>query len=184
MSNMARRLIPIFVIFLAVLSSGSQVLAHTLSKDGNISAFLHIDPDDKPVPGKVNTIHFYFNDQDFRFSMAGCLCNASVMEGSKVLYKGVLPADDLRVGKIKVFLPDNDVSYDVALSGKPKAAGYFQQFKLEFGIDVGKPPPKEPAKRNIWPLVMVGVLIAAAVTTGFYTLKRRSKMKAPRRNDG
>jgi len=154
------------------------VYAHTLAKDGKISAFLHIAPDDKPLPGKINTVHFYFNDQDFRFSMDGCVCNVSVKEGQRSLYEGILPAEDTRVGKINVLLPDNNFSYDVVVSGTPKAAGFFQPFKLKFDIDVGNPPPKEPAKRNPWLLVTVAGLIIVAAVAAFYSFKRKAKIKA------
>jgi hypothetical protein len=147
--------------------------AHTLAKDGKISAFLHIDPDDKPVPGKINTVHFYFNDQDFRFSMEGCFCDANVSEGKKILYKGVLPASDLRVGKINVLLPDNNFSYDVVVSGAPKADGYFQPFKLKFNIDVGNPPPEATSKHNYWLPAVLAAVIAGAGLAVFYALALR-----------
>jgi len=170
------------ILFALVLASFSvmelPVYAHTLAKDGKISAFLHIAPDDKPLPGKINTVHFYFNDQDFRFSMDGCVCNVSVKEGQRSLYEGILPAEDTRVGKINVLLPDNNFSYDVVVSGTPKAAGFFQPFKLKFDIDVGNPPPKEPAKRNPWLLVTVAGLIIVAAVAAFYSFKRKAKIKA------
>ena len=170
------------ILFALVLANFSvmelPVYAHTLAKDGKISAFLHIAPDDKPLPGKINTVHFYFNDQDFRFSMDGCVCNVSVKEGQRSLYEGILPAEDTRVGKINVLLPDNNFSYDVVVSGTPKAAGFFQPFKLKFDIDVGNPPPREPAKRNPWLLVTVAGLIIAAAVAAFYSFKRKAKIKA------
>jgi len=172
-----------FIILSALVLASFSVMklpayAHTLAKDGKISAFLHIAPDDKPLPGKINTVHFYFNDQDFRFSMDGCVCSVSVKEGQRSLYEGILPAEDTRVGKINVLLPDNNFSYDVVVSGTPKAAGFFQPFKLRFDVDVGNPPPKEPAKRNPWLLVTVAVLIFAAAVAAFYSFKRKAKIKA------
>lgn len=174
---------PLRLITLAVLVAAVffvtklPAYAHTLAKDGKISAFLHIAPDDKPVPGKVNTVHFYFNDQDFRFNMDGCDCSVSVKEGKRTLYQGALPAEEPRVGKINVLLPDNNVSYDVAVSGAPKAAGFFQPFKLKFDIDVGNPPPEIPSKSNPWPLLIAGALIIAAGAVTFYMFKRSGKIK-------
>jgi pyruvate/2-oxoacid:ferredoxin oxidoreductase beta subunit len=66
----------------------------------------------------------------------------------------------------------------VVVSGTPKAAGFFQPFKLKFDVDVGNPPPKEPAKRNPWLLVTVAGLIFAAAVAVFYSLKRKAKIKA------
>jgi hypothetical protein len=169
-------LICLFVA-LVFMSLMPTAYAHTLAKDGKISAFLHIDPYDTPLPGKVNTIHFYFNDQDFRFSMDGCFCNVSVNEGKRAIYKGVLPASDLRVGKINVLLPDNNFSYDVVINGTPKAAGYFQPFKLKFDIDVGKPPPEPPARREAWPFVVGSLLLIGCGSMSYYYLRKRAKIR-------
>jgi hypothetical protein len=161
MDVMARRLtLMLLTAGLLALLPTSITGAHTLAKDGKISAFLHIAPNDKPQPGKVNTVHFYFNDQDFRFSMEGCFCNASVKEGAKLLYKGDLAAEDTRVGKINVLLPDDNKSYDVVVSGTPKTAGFFQPFKLKFDIDVGNPPPEADPSSRYW--IRPAVILAAA----------------------
>jgi hypothetical protein len=175
---MTRRLLSaLMCAVLAAITPVGVVGAHTLAKDGKISAFLHIEPDDKPLPGKVNTIHFYFNDQDFRFSMEGCLCNASVKEDKKTLFKGDLAAEDIRVGKLNVLLPDNNKSYDVVVSGTPKTAGYFQPFNLKFDIDVGNPPPEPPARRNVWPVVIAGLLVIGLGSIGYYTFGKRAKIR-------
>jgi hypothetical protein len=169
-------------IALALLFAGLLALipygitrAHTLAKDGRISAFLHIAPDDKPRPGKVNTVHFYFNDQDFRFTMEGCFCNASVKEGNKVLFNGALAAEDTRVGKLNVFLPDNNESYDVAVSGIPKIAGFFQPFKLKFDIDAGNPPPEAKPSGHGWVWAAIIAAAAAAVLAAYSPLRSRLK---------
>jgi hypothetical protein len=173
---MARLPTLILVTVLAALFPAGMASAHTLAQDGRISAFLHIAPDDKPKPGKVNTIHFYFNDKDSRFSMEGCFCDVSVKEGDRTLYKGVLPAEDLRVGKINVLLPDNNFSYDVVVNGTAKTAGYFQPFKLIFDIGVGNPPPEVPQKHSHWLLAAGGILAAGSGTVVLYPpLRRRVK---------
>ena len=178
MSTMTSRLVLIFAsAVLVALTPIGVAAAHTLAKDGKISAFLHIAPDDKPMPGKVNTIHFYFNDQDFRFSMEGCFCNVSVKEAKKTLYKGALPAEDLRVGKINVLLPDNNFSYDVVVSGTPKTAGYFQPFKLKFDIDVGNPPPEQSTARNWWPIITIAALITSLGLSGLFLFLKKSKIR-------
>jgi hypothetical protein len=173
---MARLLMLILITFLAVLSPAGMASAHTLARDGRISAFLHIAPDDKPKPGKVNIIHFYFNDKDSRFSMEGCFCDVSVKEGDHTLYKGELPTEDLSVGKINVLLPDNNFSYDVVVQGTPKTAGYFQPFKLKFDIEVGNPPPEVPREHSHWLLAAGIMVIVSAVLVILYPpLRRRTK---------
>jgi len=154
----------------AALSSASSVSAHTLATDGRISAFLHIAPDDVPRPGKTNTVHFYFNDQDFRFSLEGCDCSAQVKQGKDTLYKGGLAAEARRVGRINVFLPLNNFSYDVIVKGTPKTAGFFQPFTLKFDIDVGHPPPAPPPAKHRISWLLVPVVLAAA---GYWLFRQR-----------
>lgn len=162
---------------LAALAPVGVAKAHTLAKDGRISAFLHIAPDDKPKPGKVNTVHFYFNDQDFRFSMEGCFCNATVKEHKKTLFKGALIAEDIRVGKLNVRLPDNNKSYDVVVNGTPKTAGFFQPFKLKFDIDIGNPPPQTDSSSHKWVFLAVGTVVLISAGTIFALSRLRSGVK-------
>jgi hypothetical protein len=147
-------------------------LAHSLAKDGKISAFLHIAPSDKPQPGKLNTLHIYYNDQDFRFTTEGCDCKIKVIDAKKVLYSSILPALAPRIGELKVLLPDNNISYKVVVSGIPKTAGFFQPFKLNFDIDVGNPPPEPPAGSNPSKLIAGGLIVAVLIGAGLYYLRR------------
>jgi hypothetical protein len=179
---MAKRRIKLLIIVagvgLVLAAKVSTSYAHTLAKDGKISAFLHIAPDDKPQPGKVNDVHFYYNDQDFRFTTEGCDCDVTVKEGEKTLYKGILPAVGVRVGELKVFLPDNNFSYDVIVSGTPKTAGFFQPFKLNFDIDVGNPPPQPvKPKTNYIFIPVIGVVLLAAGLKYYQTVSNRAKIK-------
>jgi hypothetical protein len=168
---MLRRFMLITITVFVGLFPAKVVQAHTLAKDGKISAFLHIAPDDKPKPGKINTVHFYFNDQDFRFSMEGCLCNISIKEDNHTLYDGALEAEDIRVGKVSVLLPDNNKSYDVTVSGTPKNAGYFQLFNLKFDIDVGNPPKVSSPARN-WALPVIIILIIGSLILAHRPLRK------------
>lgn len=172
---MTRRVLVLICAVLGFLVPIGTAGAHTLAKDGKISAFLHIAPDDKPRPGRFNTVHFYFNDQDFRFSMEGCFCNASVKEDKKTLFKGALAAEDIRVGKLDVLLPDNNKAYDVVVSGTPKTSGYFQPFKLKFDIDVGKPPPQPPAHSH-WPLATAAIGMIGVGSGAFLFWKLKAKI--------
>jgi hypothetical protein len=148
--------------------------AHTLAKDGKISAFLHIEPNDQPRPGQINTIHIYFNDQDFRFTTEGCDCKIKLTEGQQILYNGILPASGDRVGQLKALLPKDNFSYDVVVSGTPKTAGFFQPFKLKFDIDVGTPPPvAPPPQSHIKLFAAATVVVLLATGSGYYALIRK-----------
>ncbi len=161
-------------LIIGSVSLPKPALAHTLARDGKISAFLHIAPNDKPLPGKINTVHIYYNDQDFRFTTEGCDCKIKVTDSEKVLYNGSLPAVAPRVGELKVLLPDNNISYRVAVSGVPKTAGFFQPFKLNFDIDVGHPPPDKPKQSNTGEILAgLSAVIVLVTAASYYKLSRR-----------
>jgi hypothetical protein len=165
----------IFATSLLIIGPAVKTSAHNLVKDGKISAFLHIDPNDIPQPGKLNTVHIYFNDQDFRFTTEGCDCKIIIAEGKKILYNGILPPTAPRVGQLKVLLPDNNFSYMVVVSGTPKSAGFFQPFKLNFDINVGNPPPKPPPGSNsgkFLVVILAAVLLMIAAALYYRKLKK------------
>jgi hypothetical protein len=167
----------ILFFFVALLLPGT-VAAHEGAKDGKISAFLHVDPDDKPKANAENLVHVYFNDQDGRFTMEGCDCHVKVTQGKLVRLDEPLAADDIKVGQFKVFLSQNNFSYDVVVSGTPKSAGFFQPFKLKFDIDAGTPVPEPQETGNGLKYLAGGLIILGLATVSSYSvITRRIKIK-------
>jgi hypothetical protein len=138
-----RRLLTVFCVTIATLSMGiaPQALAHKLATDGKISAFLHIDPNDEPHVGTVNDLTIYYNDANFMFDTVHCNCRITINEGTKVLYSGTLPAIGNHAGKLGIFIPKDNFTYDVLVTGRPLMPNQFQPFNLKFDIDVGDPSP-------------------------------------------
>ena len=161
------------------LAGSYPALAHTAAEDGKISGLLHVDPDDIARAGRVNTLHIYFNDLDERFTMEGCDCRIKVKQNREVILNAPLGTSETKTGTTKVFLPQDNFSYEVIASGTPKTAGFFQPFKLKFDIDVGK-PPLQPQAAEDGPnlLVRLGpVVVIAGSITGFIRWRKRIRMK-------
>ena len=159
---------------------GTSALAHSLSEDGKISGFLHIAPDDTPQAGQLNDIRIYYNDQDFKFTTENCDCKIKITQNTASLYNGTLPASGMRIGEIKVLLPEDNQSYGVVVSGVPKTAGFFQPFKLNFDIKVGSPSKvvNEPQKKPTI-AVISGIILSGGIGLGI--VQKRAKIKESNR---
>jgi len=160
----------------------APVSAHNLANDGNISAFLHISPVDKPQVGKINDIFIYYNDQQFKFSSSLCKCKIKVSEGSKVLYSGTLPAVGTRVGELKIDLPKDNYSYNVLVSGQPINKGSFQPFNLKFDIDLGDPSRAQSGNKQLF-IPVASTLVVAGSLKYLPKLRRQSNDKEINHNE-
>lgn len=175
-----KHLIVVVAVALALgLTVSSTVFAHSAAEDGKISGLLHVDPDDIAQARRVNTFHIYFNDQDERFTMEGCDCRIKVKQNKEVILDAPLGISQIKSGTTKVFLPQDNFSYEVIASGTPKTAGFFQPFKLKFDIDVGKPPLQPQAAEDGPNLLVRGVpvVVFAGSIFGFITWRKRTRMK-------
>jgi hypothetical protein len=175
MLNSVKRLMMVLAAGLMLALSGSYpASAHTAAKDGKISALLHIDPNDDAKAGQVNIIHIYFNDLDERFTMEGCDCRIKINQDKEVLLDKPLDTAAVKTGTTKVFLPQDNFSYDVVASGTPKTAGFFQPFKLVFDIDVGNPPANEP-KAEDGPNLLIRLVEASIIVgiVGYIVWRKR-----------
>ncbi|MBX4201369.1 hypothetical protein KW803_00535 [Candidatus Saccharibacteria bacterium] len=167
--------VAIALALLLMLSSARQVLAHTEDKDGKISALLHIDPNDIARPGKENTIHVYFNDEDNRFTVEGCFCKVKITEAGKTISETVLRSAGSKIGAAGVYIPSDNTSYGVVVIGTPKTGGFFQPFRLNFDIDVGKPTlATESQKSNFGVYIIAGAGLIITAAIGYWLIRRHN----------
>ncbi len=165
----------------ALVMASPPALAHSLSSDGNISAFLHIAPTDKPQAGKLNDIFVYYNDQQFKFITGQCDCQIKVFEGNHSLYSGILPAVGTRTGELRIVLPKNNYSYGVVVSGQPITPKAFQAFNLKFDIDVGNPTSQPAANSRLF--IPLTASIALAGSANYWpAIKKLINNKLNRKN--
>jgi hypothetical protein len=143
------------------LDVSPKVLAHQLAQDGSISAFLHVAPSDNPKPSAQNNLEVYFNDEQFKFNMADCDCRITVVQGVKQLLNSRLAAAAGRTGTAQVYLPKNNFSYGVIVTGIPKNSSAFQPFRLNFDIDVGNPASAPKNNQDYWAAGLSLIFIGA-----------------------
>src|ERR1051326_4919897 len=66
------------------------VSAHFLQTDGNISAVLHLDPDDDPIVARQAYLSFEVTDASKHFSAQNCNCQLTITQGGNQLLSSVL----------------------------------------------------------------------------------------------
>lgn len=137
----------IFVLSFFVLIP--QVNAHVLEADQTIGAVIHIDPDDDPIAGRVSTFYFEFKDKTNRFTPQECECSVTIYQGEKSIYTQELYDHENEHDLINPSLSSPSFSYTfqqkdlyrVELSGRPRTAGDFDEFVLNYDVRVEREDP-------------------------------------------
>lgn len=129
--------IAISVLFAISIVFPARALAHDLASDGQLTAILHLDPDDDPVVGGPAALSFEFKDKQGKFSLTACDCLVRISQGSSEMlatkiFEGKTP---LLSRNVSVTFPRR-ASYAVTLTGQPKVSEAFEPFTLAYGIDV------------------------------------------------
>jgi hypothetical protein len=75
------KLLIYFTLAATILFSPLYALAHESGTDENVTAVLHIDPNDAPYVGHEAKFYLAFNGADF--TVEQCNCTAKVMMGDK-----------------------------------------------------------------------------------------------------
>lgn len=150
------------VILCTVTLRVAPVSAHELETDGTITAILHTTPDDDPVSGKPVQYLVFMDDNTRRFSLAGCMCTATIQEHSRLVgVQKLVPNQQLVPGGTFTFPRAGD--YDIIISGQPLQPGGFQPFSLDFAVHVGQGVANTQLRPVATALILAGVgLVAVA----------------------
>ena len=156
-------LIALFSAFIKVQVAS----AHVLKTDGNISAIMHIDPDDDPVANSVASFFFEFEDKSGKFTPKECNCVFSIAENGKQIYSQDLFQNNSspNLGSPSVFysFPEKNV-YQVKVVGNPIAPSGFQPFTLVYVVRVAKDANQQKPASSFNPiLVSVPIFVAALI---------------------
>ncbi len=119
----------VIAITTASLALSGTASAHVLKVDGNISAVLHINPDDNPISGTPTAYALYFNDDTGRFSLSECNCTVTVKNGSQTVAAHSL-RDTSRLQSNNTFTFPKPGAYILTIQGKPKKSDAFQPFEI------------------------------------------------------
>src|SRR5258706_11840759 len=133
------------LLFLIVtLSMPNPTLAHFEKTDKTISAELHVDPNDNPIPGEQAFLYFLFGDSTNRFSLSECNCLLTISESGKQIYSQMViykldPHPNIWGTRIPYIFPSRDI-YHLTLTGKPKALNEFQPSSVSWDFRVEQYP--------------------------------------------
>lgn len=138
---MRKFLLALGIILAMLLRAPHAALAHFPATDGNVTAVLHVEPDDYPAAGQPETIYFIFSDQANHFKLSGCSCSLSISQQGEQLYYAPLtpppsgPPSIYSTAGIPFSFP-NSGSYYIRLVGKPESPGAFHAFNLSWNFRV------------------------------------------------
>lgn len=109
------------------------VQAHVLESDGNISAVLHIPPDDAPRTGQTTAVNLAFASNDSNFDVSAYRLQASLKRGDETVRTTTMRADrgSSRDATGEIIFPEGG-AYSLVVDGRPIAGG--QSFSLEFSV--------------------------------------------------
>lgn len=121
----------IFLTFLIISSSFvlvSKVSAHAIRENNGMSVMMHINSDDLAYTGQQNNLAFYLTYKDVHTDIKDCECLLEVFrDGKKVLSREVTDTNNkLKISKMAIYI--------IRISGKPKTAGQFEPFSVEWDI--------------------------------------------------
>lgn len=116
------------------LSATAPAFAHTLKRDGNIGAVIHINPEDDPIANEQSSFYFDIKDRQNKFKLELCDCNVAIYQNDAQIFTIPLYAQSQN-GNFTYTFPGKGV-YQVKISGTPRQAGAFQPFTLSYDIRV------------------------------------------------
>ena len=153
-------------------------LAHGTKKDNDISVYIHIDPNDKPVAGKTSTIYFFVTDKDNKYTDNDCNCRIKIEKDGKVLYNRVIHkkeylGDPTSVA-VKYVFPQLG-TYTVSIDGQPKKPEQFQAFNLSYPIKVTTGNPVSMVSAGLIGLGSGLAIIIVATISIFRARKNKQK---------
>lgn len=126
----------ILFVLIAVLSLGTvQVYAHETEKTGSSAVTMHIEPDDKIVIGKAQTLEFFVTETGFKADE--CNCEVRVKTDAKTIYSTTLKVeDDALIAPVTFPEPEH---YTIEFVGLPTATATFDPIFVSFHEDLEKP---------------------------------------------
>ena len=168
------------IMVLGLVVSGPAAQAHTLTHDHNISAVLHVDPDDDPIIGQPANFYFDFTDKTKNLSFTNCDCQAVISQGRRVISTIPLSLSQLRptIPGFTYTFPQKGI-YAVVLTGRPKIPGEFQSFRLEYDLSITRQPgapAKSDEEGHSWFHYFFDYGIAGAFAIAFGIMAARGKL--------
>lgn len=141
---------------------GSSAYAHSLKKDGVISAVLHVQPDDTPLSNQPTEYTLFLHDSSQRFSMAQCDCTVNVERDGKTILSQPLNLNAQNTISGTVTFP-HEGAYEIIFRGKPVVQDAFQPFTLRYVERVKQNPEVDQQPSSTFTYSMAAIVVSLIV---------------------
>lgn len=149
--------------------------AHVHERSGDISALIHISPDDKPVANDEAVIYLGIQDKNENIYVPNCSCTVSIKKDDEEVLKYKIvenSGDDSTLYNAYVPLRfPSEGAYDIVLSGTVHNDDEHKEFSLNFATYVEEKqnsPDTEEVSQNSLPIIIGGCILAAILLILFY----------------
>ena len=127
------------IIFLStLLLLATNVSAHEIKSDGDMSVLLHMEPQDSPVVNESATLFFSFTEANNKFKIEDCNCSVKIFSNDQEINSTQLTQQPDGYGdnvlSMNMIFPAKNI-YIVQLSGSSKTNS-FAHFAINYGVRV------------------------------------------------
>lgn len=135
----------LLVLFGLIVTTNTQVLAHTVKISADVGATIHIEPNDNPRAGEVTQAWFALTRKGGKvIPLKDCNCQLAIYAEPHAVGEPALLEPPLQPIQAERYqgIPGAEVTfpkpgaYQLQLSGKPVNEGSFKPFELKFVVTV------------------------------------------------
>ena len=135
----------LLVLFGLIVTTNTQVLAHTVKISADVGATIHIEPNDNPRAGEVTQAWFALTRKGGKvIPLKDCNCQLAIYAEPHAVGEPALLEPPLKPIEVERYqgIPGAEVTfpkpgaYQLQLSGKPVTEGSFKPFELKFVVTV------------------------------------------------
>jgi len=128
-----------------IVTTNTQVLAHTVKISADVGGTIHIEPNDNPRAGEGTQVWFALTRKGGKvIPLKDCNCQLAIYAEPHVTGEPALIQPPLKPIEIESYqgIPGAEVTfpkpgaYQLQLSGKPVTEGSFKPFELKFVVTV------------------------------------------------
>ncbi|BAZ87819.1 hypothetical protein [Dolichospermum compactum] len=178
--NSKIRYLLLLILSSLIVTTNTQVLAHTVKISEDVGGTVHLEPNDNPRAGEVTQTWFALTRKGGKvIPLKDCNCRLAIYAEPHVAGEPALIEPRLKSIQAEQYegIPGAEVTfpkpgaYQLQLSGKPVTEGSFKPFELKFfvtvatgkAIDISQPGQNENQQGTtiglIQPLIWLGILL-------------------------
>ncbi|MTJ50349.1 hypothetical protein [Dolichospermum sp. UHCC 0259] len=143
--NSKIRYLLLLILSSLIVTTNTQVLAHTVKISGDVGGIVHLEPNDNPRSGEVTQTWFALTRKGGKvIPLKDCNCRLAIYAEPHVAGEPALiepPLTSIQAERYEG-IPGAEITfpkpgvYQLQLSGKPVTEGSFKPFELKFVVTV------------------------------------------------